>query len=71
MADKVSEHACDFCGKVFQWTAEQVHLDLQLRLCGSGLGACCSDCDDKMIAIELRNMAEEDARIAAEEADGA
>lgn len=46
---------CEFCGKAFQWTQEQVKLDGLLRLAAScdGLGASCSECDDKQIALFL------------------
>lgn len=53
---------CDFCNAPFEWTPSEVGLDLALRVMGSGLGACCTDCDDKQIAIFQRQMAEEDAQ---------
>ena len=48
---------CDFCGAAFEWTPEQVAFDLQLRLFSNfrtSLGACCSACDDKQIAIAIK-----------------
>lgn len=53
------QQTCDFCKSSFDWTDEQVNLDLQLRLMGSGLGAMCDACGDKMIAAEIEAMEHE------------
>lgn len=67
------DQTCDFCGKPFEWTPEQEQLDIELRLFGpgfcKGLGAMCNTCDDKIIEIELRSMAEADEKERCEEGD--
>ncbi len=45
---------CDFCQAAFDWTPDQVAMDLSLRLMGSGLGACCPDCDEKQVQIAMK-----------------
>lgn len=53
----MSQQTCEFCGAAFDWTPEQVALDADLRLFSTyctGLGACCSDCDEKQIAITIK-----------------
>ncbi len=45
---------CDFCGKAFEWTQEQVALDSQLRASGSALGEMCDTCDDAIVQLEIK-----------------
>ena len=51
----MADQTCDFCGEAFKWADEQVSLDVQLRARGSGLGACCSVCDDEQIALSIKS----------------
>jgi hypothetical protein len=53
---------CDFCQSEFDWTADQLLLDIQLRIMGSGLGDCCPTCDEKMVQIDIREERKERRR---------
>lgn len=61
---------CDFCQSEFDWTADQLFLDAQLRLLGSGLGASCPTCDEKQALIAIREERRETRRERARELRG-
>ena len=54
MSDRTQK--CEFCGTDFDWTDDQITLDAHLKLFGSGLGAMCDACGDKVIEIEIEAM---------------
>jgi hypothetical protein len=50
-----AEQTCDFCQSTFEWSAEQIALDIRLRLMGSGLGAMCDACGERDIAASVKH----------------
>lgn len=58
---------CDFCQSEFDWTPDQLLLDVQLRLLGSGLGESCRACDEKILRIDILHERKERRRERARE----